>query len=146
MAYHPLKRFKRQELRDELDLAISQQLDDVVRGEISSDEARQAFLQTIAGGFGRRAILKHRRLFQRCLLIRVLAGIPDPAEDDLELALGYLRRRVLKGTLSLAEAKERVSRATRFLDADMQEQWRLELESELMGSNGPTLRRPSLRT
>ena len=145
MAYHPLKKFKRKELRDELDLLISEQLNLVVRGELSSDEAREAFFRVIDGRFRRRAKLKHRKLFQRSLLLTVLGGFPDPAEDDLELALSYLRRRVLKGSLSLAEAKERMSRAVQFLDEASREMWHQELESDLMGSKGMALTRVHLR-
>jgi len=133
MAYHPLKKFKRQELKDELDILMAEQMNLMVRGVISSDDAREAFLRVIDGRFGKRMRLKQRKIFQQTLLLTVLGGLPEPADDDLELALGYLRRRVLKGSLSLAEAKERLARAVRLLNAERQQQWKRELEADVLG-------------
>lgn len=145
MTYHPLKKFKRKELRDELDMLIAEQLNAVIRGEITSDDAREAFFQVIDGRFRGRAKLKHRKLFQRSLLLVVLGGVPNPAEEDLDLALGYLRRRVLKGSLSLAEAKERLAKALRLVEPAQQERWQQELEADLLGPGGVALTRSPAR-
>jgi hypothetical protein len=133
MAYHTLKKFKRKELRDEIDMLMAEQLNAVVRGDATSHDAREAFFQAIDGRFGKRGKLKQRKAFQRGLLLTVLGGVPDPSEDDLGLALGYLRKRIVKGSLSLPEAKERLARAVHLLDPEHQRQWMHELEGEVLG-------------
>lgn len=145
MAYHPLKKFKRKELREELDILVAEQLNAVIRGEITSDDAREAFFQVIDGRFRGRASLKHRKQFQRSLLLVVLGGIPSPAEDDMDLALEYLRRRVTKGSLSLAEAKDHLTRALRLAEPAEQERWHQEFEADLLGPGGVALSRASAR-
>ena len=132
--YSPLKKFKRQELRDELDILIAEQLNGFVRGETTSDHAREAFFLAIEGRFRRKkTILNHRKFFQRSLLVALLGGVPKPTEDDLDFVLVYLRNRVLKGSLSLPEAKERMARAVRLLDATDQDHWMGTLEVDLLG-------------
>ena len=134
--YNPLKKFKRKELRDELDFMISEQLNGVIRGDIDSEQARSAFFAQLKGRFRKRTELKHRVRFQQRLLAAVLGGVPSPREDDMELAIDYLRRRVLKGSLSLAEAKERLGKAVRLQSPEEQERWTKLLEAGLLGVVG----------
>ena len=131
--YNPLKKFKRKELRDELEFMIAEQLNGVIRGDIDSEQARSAFFRQLKGRFSKRAELKHRVRFQQRLLIAVLGGLPDPRQDDMELAIDYLRRRVLKGSLSLAEGKERLGRAVRLLGPEEQKRWTGLFEMGLLG-------------
>lgn len=138
MAYHPLKKFKRRELKEELGMLMAEHLNAVVRGDISSHDAREAFFQAIDGRFGKRTKLKQLKAFQRELLFRVMGGLPDPSEDDLGLALGYLRKRILKGSLSLPEAKERFQRAVCLLEPARQSEWMNELEGDVLGRGAPT--------
>ncbi len=132
-SYNPLKKFKRKDLRDELEFLMAEQLNGVVRGDIDSEQARSAFFSQLQGRFRKRSELKHRKRFQRRLLIAVLGGVPKPRQDDLELAIDYLRRRVLKGSLSLAEAKERMAKAVGMLEPEEQERWSAALEVGLLG-------------
>ncbi len=133
-SYSPLKKFKRQELRDELDVLIAEQMNGFSRGAITSDQAREAFLLAIEGRFRRRkTILTHRKAFQRSLLLTLLGGVPEPSEDDLDFVLVYLRNRVLKGSLSLPEAKERMARAVRLLEPEARNHWLGVLEVDLLG-------------
>ena len=130
--YNPLKKFKRKELRDELDFMIAEQLNSVIRGDIDSEQARSAFFAQLKGRFRKRAELRHRVRFQRQLLVAVLGGVPKPREDDLEMVVDYLRRRVLKSSLSLAEAKERLNKAVRLLSPEDQKRWMGLLEAALL--------------
>lgn len=134
--YNPLKKFNRKDLRDELEFLMAEQLNGVVRGDIDSEQARAAFFGHLRGRFRKRAELKHRKHFQRRLLIVVLGGLPEPRQDDLELAIDYLRRRVLKGSLSLAEAKERMAKAVRLLEPTDRQRWSGLLEAGLLGRDG----------
>lgn len=144
--YSPLKRFKRQDLRDELDILLAEQMNALIRGTIASEQAREAFLHAIEGRFRRKkTVLEQRKYFQRHLLITLLGGVPSPAEDDLDLVLVYLRNRVLKGSLSLPEAKERMSRAVRLLDGGVQDQWMGALEVDVLGRPQKVVRRGRLR-
>ena len=132
--YNPLKKFKRKELVDELDFLISEQLNSVIRGEITSSQARTAFFSQLKGRFRKRAELKHRVRFQRRLLVALLGGLPHQGRTNMELVIDYLRRRVLKGSLSLAEARERLRKAVRMLSPEDQERWLGFLEAGLLGT------------
>jgi hypothetical protein len=131
MPYNPLRRLKRKELEDELDILITGELNRVIRGEIGSDKARSNFLSHLKGRFRSRRELRYRKRFQRRLLMALLGGVPEPRQDDKEAVIIYLRNRVLRRSLSLADARERVRHAARFLPDDECARWERALEMAL---------------
>ncbi|HEX9887156.1 MAG TPA: hypothetical protein VGA70_11745 [Longimicrobiales bacterium] len=136
MAYDPFRKLKRWERQDELELAMAEALNGVIRGEVTSDEARERFFALLKDRMRKRRALKWRMKFQRSLLHAVLGGVPEPGPDDLHAVMVYLRRRVEKGSLSLADVKERMERATAALPDEERARWAAALEAFLL--QGPS--------
>jgi hypothetical protein len=131
MRFNPLRRLRRGELEDEIDLLITNELTRVIRGEIRSDEARSRFLSHLQGRFRGRRELRYRKRFQRRLLMTVLAGVPGPQDDDKEAVILYLRNRVHGQSLSFADARDRVRHAARLLPDDERRRWEEALDVAL---------------